>query len=297
MRLFESESMEIFKTEGIPVPRAEIVSSAEEARRTALSLGMPVILKAQVLVGGRAKAGGILVAEDPNEVARSAQEILEMQIEGLKVDKLLVEEYLPVARELFISVAIDDSKGKFVILASSQGGIEIEEIASKFPEDDIQIHICSTLISELAEEFSNVKYVKVEGSLSIMKISELRELTSGKIGIFGGDGGLRMIQEFGVGAKGFIPGAAMSELSVEVFQNLEKGDIEKAKEKHDKLLIFLRFCSSHALSWIKVEKEALKMLGVIDSSYVRQPSVPLPPVYQQEIKGILNGLGLASKPT
>jgi len=141
MRLFEFESKEIFRAEGIPVPRAEVVSSHEEAKRTAVSLGMPVVLKAQVLAGRRGKAGGVRVAENPEEVAKVAQEILEMRVEGLKVEKLLVEEYLPIARELFLSVTIDDSKGKLVILASSEGGIEIEELVAKFPEKIVSVEI------------------------------------------------------------------------------------------------------------------------------------------------------------
>jgi len=172
MRLFEFESIEIFKAEGIPMPRAEVVSSAEEARRTALSLGMPVILKAQVLIGGRAKAGGILVAEDPKEVARAAQEILEMQMTGLKVDKLLVEEYLPVARELFISVTIDDSKGKFVILASSHGGIEIEEIASKFPEKIVSVENDPLLEFEQYKARQIAKQIGLRGDL-VPKVSDI----------------------------------------------------------------------------------------------------------------------------
>jgi len=158
-------------------------------------------------------------------------------------------------------------------------------------EDDLQIHMCTTMISKLAEEFDNIRYAKIEGSLSPIKISELKRIT-GKIEIFGGDGGIRMIQEFNLGVKGFITGTVTSELCVDIFNNLEKGDIEKAKKKFDKLLIFLRFCSLHALSWNKIEKESLRILGVIDSSYVRQPSVPLPSIYEHEIKNVLELCGI-----
>lgn len=159
-------------------------------------------------------------------------------------------------------------------------------------EDDIQIHMCSTLISKLADEFDNIKYVKTEGVNSIMKISEVRMLTADKIGLFGGDGGRKMIQEFNMGAIGFIPGAAMSELCVDIFQNLEKANDEKAKEMFDRMLTYLRFSSQYGRSWNKMEKEALRMLGVIDSSYVRQPSVPLSSIYEQELKEVLEGLAL-----
>jgi len=159
-------------------------------------------------------------------------------------------------------------------------------------EDDIQIHMCSTLISKLADEFDNIKYVKTEGVNSIMKISEVRMLTADKISLFGGDGGRKMIQEFNMGAIGFIPGAAMSELCVDIFQNLEKANDEKAKEMFDRMLTYLRFSSQYGRSWNKIEKEALRMLGVIDSSHVRNPSVPLSSIYEQELKEVLEAIAL-----
>ena len=141
MRLVEFESKSIFKKEGIPVPRSEIVSSREEAERAAASIGTPVILKAQVSVGGRGRAGAIFVARRPEEAPELAGKILGMRIQGLEVRKLLVEEHLPIVREVFLSVTIDDSEGKVVILASSEGGMEIEGIASKSPERIVSLRI------------------------------------------------------------------------------------------------------------------------------------------------------------
>ena len=133
MRLFEFESKRILRAKGIPVPRGELVSSSGEAQRAAISLGLPVVLKAQVPVGGRGKAGAILVAKQAEEVPKLADEILRMRIQELEVRKLLVEEHLPVVREAFLSITIDDSEGKLAILAGSEGGMEIEEIATKSP--------------------------------------------------------------------------------------------------------------------------------------------------------------------
>jgi len=134
MKLFEFESKRIFKAEGIPVPRGDVASSSEEAKRTAASLGMPVILKAQVPMGRRAKGGGIRVAEHLEEVAQFAQDILASRIAGFHVHKVLVENYLPVLRELYLGITIDDSRGKFVVLVSSEGGTEIEQIAANAPQ-------------------------------------------------------------------------------------------------------------------------------------------------------------------
>jgi 2-keto-3-deoxy-L-arabinonate dehydratase len=159
-------------------------------------------------------------------------------------------------------------------------------------EDDIQIHLCATLVSQLALEFSNIEYVKIEGRLTIPKIREIRELTSSRMRIFGGDGGVRMLQEFQEGTEGCIPGTAMSELCVDIFDNLERGRIETAREQHEKLLIFLRFCSSNALSVNEIEKEALRLLGAMDATHVRGPAVPLPHGYELEIKRILQKIGL-----
>lgn len=141
MKLVEFESKSIFKKEGIPVPRGQIVSSREEAQRAAISIGTPVILKAQVPIGGRGRAGAILVAKQPEEVPKLADKLLRMRIQGIEVRKLLVEEHLPVVREAFLSVTIDDSEGKLVILASSEGGMEIEEVVSKSPEKIVSLKV------------------------------------------------------------------------------------------------------------------------------------------------------------
>jgi succinyl-CoA synthetase beta subunit len=139
MRLFEFESKRIFKAEGIPVPRGEVVSSSEEAQRAAISLGMPVVLKAQVPVGGRGRAGAILTSREPEETPRLADELLHMRIGKFEVRKILVEECLLVASEVFLGITIEDSEGKLVVLAGSEGGMEIEEIASKFPEKIVSL--------------------------------------------------------------------------------------------------------------------------------------------------------------
>jgi dihydrodipicolinate synthase/N-acetylneuraminate lyase len=142
------------------------------------------------------------------------------------------------------------------------------------------------LVSQLAKEFDNIDYVKIEGALAIAKMSELR-MQSPETSIFGGDGCRRMIAEFEVGAKGFIPAPAMSEIYVDAFRNLESGNIEEARKASEQYMTFLRFGSLHPMSWEKMQKETLRILGVIDSSYVREPSVPLPLHCQQDIKDIL----------
>lgn len=172
MKLLEFESKNIFKAEGIPVPRGETVASREEAQRTAVSLGLPVVLKAQVPVGGRGRAGAILVAKQPEEVPKLAEKILSMRIQELEVRKLLVELYVPVVREVFLSVTIDDSEGKLAILASSEGGIEIEEVASKSPEKLTSVKVDALTEFEQYKAREIAREIGFRGDL-MLKVSDV----------------------------------------------------------------------------------------------------------------------------
>jgi succinyl-CoA synthetase beta subunit len=134
VKLFEYEAKRIFKRYGIPVPRGELAASPQEARQVASKLSFPVAIKAQVLVSGRGKAGGILFAKTPLEVEEITAEILSMHIKGLKVKKVWIEEKIPTKKELFFSITIDRVKQSYVALASSIGGVDIEEIVEKMPE-------------------------------------------------------------------------------------------------------------------------------------------------------------------
>jgi succinyl-CoA synthetase beta subunit len=165
MKLFEFESKRIFKAEKIPVPRGDVVSSSEEAKTRAASLGMPVILKAQVPAGRRAKGGGIRVAEHLEEVAEVAQDMLASRIAGFRVHRVLVEHYLPILRELYLGITIDDSKGKFVVLASSEGGTEIEQIAANAPQKIVSLKVDPLLEFEQYEARRVARQIGLTGDL------------------------------------------------------------------------------------------------------------------------------------
>jgi len=141
VKLFEYEAKNIFKQYGIPVPRGELAKTPEEARKKAEELSFPVAVKAQVLVSGRGKAGGILFADSPTETEAVAAKILGMSIKGLKVQSVWIEEKVPAKNELFFSVTVDRVKRSYVVLASSAGGIDIEEIAAKTPEKLVKFPI------------------------------------------------------------------------------------------------------------------------------------------------------------
>jgi len=134
MRIHEYEAKNLFREFKIPVPRGDVAASPGEAHRVAEGIGLPVTIKAQVLVGGRGKAGGIKFAEDLGEVEELSGELLGMDIKGYKVDSILVEEKLQVERELYLGVAIDGARGCPMVMVSSEGGVEIEETARRHPE-------------------------------------------------------------------------------------------------------------------------------------------------------------------
>lgn len=140
MKLYEYEAKEIFSKYSIPVPQGNIATSAEEAAEISRKLEDAVI-KAQVLVGGRGKAGGIARAKNPEEAKENARRILGMSIKGLPVKKLLVEEYKEPQNEMYLGVTIDRRARCPVIIASSQGGVDIEEIAKTSPEKIARIRI------------------------------------------------------------------------------------------------------------------------------------------------------------
>jgi succinyl-CoA synthetase beta subunit len=145
MRLHEYEALDIFEQNGIPVPRRGVASTMHEALRVAGEIGYPVILKAQVLVGSRGLAGGIKTASSPDELKEVAEALLSSDVKGLPVLKLLVCEKVEVAKELYVGITIDGYSGKPVIVASTEGGMLIEETARTSPEKIAAIHDDSSL--------------------------------------------------------------------------------------------------------------------------------------------------------
>lgn len=134
MKLHEHQSKEIFARYGIPTPKGKVAYDAEAARETAKQIGLPVVVKAQVLVGGRGKAGGVKVANSADEVERHAAAILGMDIKGLPVRKVLIDPAVRAKSEIYLGIVVDRAQGAPVMMASSAGGIEIEEVARVSPE-------------------------------------------------------------------------------------------------------------------------------------------------------------------
>jgi len=141
MKLHEYHSKLIFAANGIPIPKGRIATTASEARQIAVESGGRVVVKSQVLVGGRGKAGGIRLAKNPQEAEELATRILGMEIKGLPVRKVLVDEAVSIEKEIYLGITNDRTAHKPVMMASSEGGVEIEEVARSMPEKIIKIHI------------------------------------------------------------------------------------------------------------------------------------------------------------
>jgi len=142
-RLLEHQGKELLKSCGVKVPRGAPASTPGEARRIAEELGKPVAVKAQALVTGRMKAGGILFANTPEEAEAAASKLLGSEVRGFRVEKVLVEEKIDVLKEYYISITVDDShrvRGP-VLVFSPEGGIDIEEVARRQPEKVAKIPI------------------------------------------------------------------------------------------------------------------------------------------------------------
>ena len=141
MKLHEYQSKRVFAQYGVPIPNGEVASSPAEARAIAEKIGKPVVIKSQVLVGGRGKAGGIKLARTPDEAEEVAGQILGMDIKGLTVKKVLVDEAADIRSEIYLGAVLDRNARRVAIMASSEGGVEIEEVASQTPEKIITVHV------------------------------------------------------------------------------------------------------------------------------------------------------------
>ncbi len=225
MNLYEYQGKKIFARYGIPVPRGEVASSPEEARRIAAELGGEVVLKAQVLAGGRGKAGGVKFASSPEEAESVAKELLSMKLKGFKVEKVLVEQKLNIRREIYAGITIDRAEGKPVFMVSGEGGVDIETIAERSPEKIFTRHVdpfvgfypymARELASELGierESFKRISEVLLKlyrlFSEKDAQLAEINPLVIADEGVFAADAKVVIDedalfrQDFGVKSKG-----------------------------------------------------------------------------------------------
>jgi len=140
-KLYEYQGKELLQRGGISIPKGERATTREEVRKAAQEIGKPVVIKAQAWVTGRAQAGGVRFAQDPDEAERIAGEILGMDLKGFKVREVLVEEKMDVDREFYVGMIVNDVAKCPILIFSSVGGTGIEEIAEKHPDQVVKIPI------------------------------------------------------------------------------------------------------------------------------------------------------------
>jgi len=176
MRLYEFEGIELFHGEGIPVPAYALATSPGEARERAQELGLPVVIKAQVLAGGRWLAGGIQTAESLGQLEEVTHRILCSPIRGLPVKRVLVAKKVETAREYYLGVTIDEYHGAPVVILSADGGVSINEVARDHPESVVSRHVPITTgllpaeAKQMAREvgLSGGELVRVAGILNAL---------------------------------------------------------------------------------------------------------------------------------
>ncbi len=134
MRLFEYEAKEAFRQVGLPLPPSGLATTADEVAKITKQLGGPVVIKAQVLAGGRGKAGGIKFANTAQEAKAIAAELLKLRIHDYPVQRVLVEQRLDIQQEIYLGITIDRARRRPVAICSSMGGVDIEQVAEEHPE-------------------------------------------------------------------------------------------------------------------------------------------------------------------
>jgi succinyl-CoA synthetase beta subunit len=145
MRFYEFEAKALFARHGIPLLKGRVARTAAEARAAASEIAAPVVLKSQVLTGGRMKAGGVKFADDPAAAEQAASAILQLEIKGQKPRGVLVEQRVPVVQEYFAAVTWDGRRKLPVLIFSDMGGIDIEEVAEQHPDHVSRTHVSTIL--------------------------------------------------------------------------------------------------------------------------------------------------------
>ncbi|MBA7582168.1 ADP-forming succinate--CoA ligase subunit beta [Candidatus Atribacteria bacterium 1244-E10-H5-B2] len=141
MKLYEYQVKEVFSKYGINIQKGKFAKTSQEAKQIAAAIGVPVVLKSQVLVGGRGKAGGVKIVDDLSDVEKVADKILKTEIKGHKPIGILVEKKLEIKQEFYLSIALDRKMKKTLVIFSSFGGMDIEEVSKKHPEKIAKLYV------------------------------------------------------------------------------------------------------------------------------------------------------------
>jgi len=200
LKLYEYEAKNILGKHGITTPQGGLATSAGQAREVAAKLRLPVVVKAQVLVAGRGKAGGILFAQSAEEAQNAAEKLLSMKIKEIPVKSVWVEEKIQVKKELYFGITTDRLNRCYVAVASSLGGVDIEEVASKTPEKVVKTSINPQLglrsfqtkeiatkmgyrgnqISDLGKTLERLYAAGLENDAELIEMNPLTETVEGR---------------------------------------------------------------------------------------------------------------------
>ena len=200
MKLFEYEAKNILTKYGIPTPNGGLATNASQAHEVATKLKPPFVVKAQVLVAGRGKAGGILFADSIADVEKATEKLLSMQIKGIPVRNVWIEEKVQIKKELYFGITTDRFNQSYVAIASTIGGMEIEEVAAEAPEKIIKFpinpqhgfrsfharHIARKMgyagsqVSELGRIFERLYCVGMDYDAELIEMNPLVETADGK---------------------------------------------------------------------------------------------------------------------
>ena len=201
MDLFEYQARDLFESHQIPVLAGAVASTAEEAESAASRIGGKVVVKAQVKVGGRGKAGGVKLAENPADTKEKAAVILGMDIKGHIVKKVMIAQAAPIESEYYLAILLDRANRNFLVMASVAGGMEIEEVAHKTPEKLARVGIDpniginkskaieiveggqfpSDIVDQVAEVLVKLWDAFVKEDATLMEINPLVKTADGKI--------------------------------------------------------------------------------------------------------------------
>ena len=151
MDLFEYQARDLFEAKGVPVLAGAVATTPEEARKAAAAIGGRTVVKAQVKIGGRGKAGGVKLAENPDDAFEKAKAILGMDIKGHTVHKVMIAQAAPIDSEYYLAILLDRAARSFLVMASVSGGMDIEEVAHKTPEKLARVHIDPNLGIDMAK--------------------------------------------------------------------------------------------------------------------------------------------------
>ena len=173
MDLFEYQGKSLYQKFNINHPNSKLIKNLNDLNDS-INLNFPVVVKAQVQVGGRGKAGGIKVAKDINELTQYSEEILGMDIKGHKVEILLLEEASNILEEYYISFTLDRSEKKYLIMLSAKGGMDIEQVAEENPDDLVKFHVSPSekLTSSTISELINKANLNKDHEESLSEIIE-----------------------------------------------------------------------------------------------------------------------------